>query len=59
VAIVGVVIALSQQVTRDLVITGVIIVVSVLYYAANRQRLSRVAPSGVARQPSVVVETGE
>ncbi len=39
VAIIGVVIALSQQVKRDLIITGVIVAIAALYYTINRRRL--------------------
>ncbi len=50
VAIVGVAIALSQQVKRDLIITGVIVAVSVLYYALNRRRLSKVPSMVIAEE---------
>ena len=46
VAIVGVAIALSQQVKRDLIITFVIVAISVAYYAVNRRRLSNLSNTG-------------
>ncbi len=42
VAIVGVAIALSQQVKRDLIITSVIVGLSIIYYALARRRLASV-----------------
>ncbi|MHB8189373.1 MAG: APC family permease [Ferrimicrobium sp.] len=60
VAIIGVAIALTQQVMRDLIITGVIVVASVAYYTVNRRRLLEVSHSTVPEVESPPeVSTGE
>ena len=60
VAIAGVAIALSQQVKRDLIITGVIIAVSLVYYSINRRRLSEVPPVvGIDVEPSPEITLGQ